>query len=309
MENVNLSMRGNVKGPQNMNKKVRNVGGSIAGIAAGSAVQTGVSLGAGLGAMTAMQKMSQVSGDTIKTLHDAAEKALDISGMKAKGVKIEYIPQASKKVNGIKALLDPMTQIKQGKNACFAPEGRQILTGQKTIINKIFMPEKSISFASFHEIGHSINYNNSAFWRTMQKMRMPGMILAAVPLLYGAFSKKSVAAEGQELTKKQKANNFIRDNAGKLSFAAMLPMLAEEAMASIRGVGLAKKTLNSELTKHVIKGNGVAYMSYLGGAIAAGLAAAAAVKIKDHFVEKKAAKLAAQQQTAQKDNETQDIAA
>jgi len=299
MENVNLSMRGNVKGPQNTNKKVRSVGGSIAGIAAGSAVQTAVSVGAGKGVIAVMQKMGQLPEETIKTLHDAAEKALDISGMKAKGVKIKYIPQASKKVKGIQALLDPMTQIKQGKNACFAPEGRQILTGEKIIINKIFMPEKSISFASFHEIGHSINYNNSAFWKTMQKMRMPGMILAAVPLLYGALSKKSVAAEGQELTKKQKANNFIRDNAGKLSFVAMLPMLAEEGMASIRGVKLAKQTLDSGLAKHVVKGNCVAYLSYLGGAIAAGLAAATAVKIKDHFVEKKATKLAAQEQNTQ----------
>ena len=79
----------------------------------------------------------------------------------------------------------------------------------------------------------------------------------------------------------------------------MLPTLGEEAMASIRGVKLANKVLDANLAKHVAKGNCIAYMSYLGGAIALGLAAFAGVKIKDHFIEKKAAKLAAQEQNTQ----------
>ena len=288
MESVNLSMRGRVTESAPKTKKVRSVGGSIAGLATGAAVQTGVSLGAGMGVVKAMQKFGEVPADKVKILHDAAEKALDISGMKAKGVKLEYVAETKNKIKGIKAFFaDASTQIANGMNAGFASN------------NKIYMPEKAIPFASFHEIGHSINYNSSAFWGKMQKMRVPAMALAFVPLIYGALTKKSVAKDGQELTKRQKLNNAIRDNAGKLSFAAMLPVLAEEAMASIRGVKLANKVLDANLAKHVAKGNCIAYMSYLGGAIALGLAAFAGVKIKDHFIEKKAAKLAAQEQNTQ----------
>ena len=281
-------------------KKPRSVGGSIAAVTAGSVISSAATMANSLTVTKGMQKIGQLPNDTIELLHNCAEKALDISGMKAKGVKIEYVKESAKKLSPLQLLkASPNTQIANGVNAGFVPEIKTVLGN---LGNKILMPEKGISFASFHEIGHSINYHNSSFWRTMQKLRNPGMALAALPLLYGAFSRQSVAKDGKELTKGQKVNNFIRNNAGKLSFAAMLPMLAEEAMATIRGQKLANVLLDKNLAKTVLKGNSVAYLSYLGAAVATGLGAFAAVKIKDHFVNKKAAKIAAQNQqsTAQK---------
>lgn len=276
----------NFQGNWKKTEKSGNSGlGSALGCAGGMAVQTAVSGVAGVGVLSSMNKIGKITPDKVDILHKAAEKALNISGMSAKGVKIEYLKAPATK-KGIFSILrlPPIEQIKNGFNAAFIP-GNAAFVG-----NKILMPEKDMAFAAFHEIGHSINYNSSKFWKALQKMRMPGMALATLPLLYGAFSKKSVAKDGKELTKAQKANNFIRDNAGKLSFAAMVPMLAEEAMASIRGQKLANKLLDGKMAKHVLKGNAVAYLSYLGTAIALGLGSYAAVKIKDHFQAKKDAK-------------------
>lgn len=245
----------------------------------------------------AAHKIGHVPADTVQILHNAAEEALKVSGMAAKGVKIQYLkePATKKGLWGMMSTPNPIEQIKNGFNACFLPKGIKNLFGEFAYKpNTILMPEKEMSFAAFHEIGHSINWNTSKFWRTMQKMRMPGMVLASLPMLYGAFSKKSVAEDGKELTKKQKLNNFIRDNAGKLSFAAMLPMLAEEGMATIRGQKLANKILSPDLAKHVMKGSGVCYLSYLGAAAAVAVGSYAAVKIKDYLVNRKQAKNAEQ---------------
>lgn len=102
------------------------------------------------------------------------------------------------------------------------------------------------------------------------------------------YPKKSKPnGENQELTSAQKTNNFIRDNAGKLTFAAALPMLIEEAMATVKGQKYANKVLKPDLAKKVLKGNAVAYCSYLAVALLGSLGVATAVKIKDNAMEKK----------------------
>ena len=165
--------------------------------------------------------------------------------------------------------------------------------------NKIYMPENKVSFLAFHEIGHSINFNNSKFWKGMQKLRMPALALASLPMIYGAISKESKAEDGKELNKKQKINNFIRNNAGKLSFATMLPVLAEEGMATIRGQKLANQLLPKNIARKVLKGNAVAYTSYLITALGFAAAAYTAVKVKDAFVNKRDAQKVEEQQNQQ----------
>ena len=111
----------------------------------------------------------------------------------------------------------------------------------------------------------------------------------------------------------QKTNNFIRDNAGKLSFAAMLPVLAEEGMATIRGQKLANKLLSKDLAKTILKGNAVGYLAYVLSAVGLAAAAYTAVKIKDAFVNKNNSKkeqqtMQAQQQTTQNNVEEKAVA-
>ena len=105
--------------------------------------------------------------------------------------------------------------------------------------------------------------------------------------LFGAFTKNQKAEEGKELTKGQKVSNFVRNNAGKLSFLAMVPMLLEEGLASIKGGKLAKQVLSPELAKKVSKTNKLAWCTYLCAAAAAGVGSFLAVKIKDVVQNKK----------------------
>ena len=282
-------------------------GGSIAALAGGSIVPNMTAFPA-MGIVGAMSKIGNMSQDKIDLIHKASKDALSIAGLDSKGVNIEWLKPSGKNLkfmDKLKILLNPLKMdvaVQEGLNACFSP-----------LKNKIFMPDNKISYAAFHEIGHAINFNNSKFWRGMQKFRGPAMILASLPMLYGAFTTESKAKDGKELTKLQKTNNFIRDNAGKLSFAAMLPVLAEEGMATIRGQKLANKLLSKDLAKTVLKGNAVGYLAYVLSAVGLAAAAYTAVKIKDAFVNKNNSKkeqqtMQAQQLTAQNNVEEKAVA-
>ena len=254
--------------------------GTIGGLAGGSIAQNVCALSAA-GVVAATSKLGNLPQDTIDIIHAASEKALELGEVKNKGVSIEWLKQSGKKLNlfeKFKIISNPariQEAIQEGLNAGYARN------------NKIYMPENKVSFLAFHEIGHSINFNNSKFWKGMQKLRMPALALASLPMIYGAISKESKAEDGKELNKKQKINNFIRNNAGKLSFATMLPVLAEEGMATIRGQKLANQLLPKNIARKVLKGNAVAYTSYLITALGFAAAAYTAVKVKDAFVNKR----------------------
>ena len=285
----------NVTTPQNQNSSKFNkaaiyAAGSVAGLYGGSIAQSVCTLPT-MGIVSALDKIGNLPQDTIDIIHKASEKALDVSGVKNKGVSIEYLKPSGEKLGlfeKFKLLSNPNRMreaIKEGLNA-----------GHDTFSNKILMPENKISFTAFHEIGHSINFNNSKFWKGMRKARSLSMGLTALPMIYGALSKESKAEDGKELNFLQKTNNFIRNNAGKLSFATMLPVLAEEGMASIRGQKLANKLLPKNVARTVLKGNAVAYSSYVISALGFAAAAYTAVKIKDVIMneQNKSKKIAAQ---------------
>ena len=267
-------------------KKKRGLLASSAAATGSNAVQLGVSLplaGFVIKSMSSINK--KLSKDQINQIMDSADKFINSKGLSNKGVAIHNIESAGVNLTGIPnkimEYIDPITSAAAGKNAFFTNKAISEYGKNSIILNK-----NKMSTAVFHEIGHAINSNNSKFWRLMQGMRTPTMALAAGLALFGAFTNKAEAKDGKELTTGQKAKNAIRNNAGKLAFAAMIPMLAEEGMASIRGCKWAKSNLPKELFKKVLKTNICGYASYLGGAVALGLAALTAVKIKDHFTSK-----------------------
>lgn len=264
--------------------------GTIGGLAGGSIAQNVCALSAA-GVVAATSKLGNLPQDTIDIIHAASEKALELGGVKDKGVAIEWLKPSGKKLS----LFDKLQLV---SNPARMVEGIQegLNAGYSAFQNKIYMPENKVSFLAFHEIGHSINFNNSKFWKGMQKLRMPALALASLPMIYGAISKESKAEDGKELNKKQKINNFIRNNAGKLSFATMLPVLAEEGMATIRGQKLANQLLPKNIARKVLKGNAVAYTSYLITALGFAAAAYTAVKVKDAFVNKRDAQKVEEQQ-------------
>lgn len=237
----------------------------------------------GIPALSSVYAMSKIKvpKDKVDLIHNASEKALELGNVKNKGVSIKYLRPSGKKLSLIEKMLliiNPLETehaISEGLNAAFNP-----------FENKIYLPKEKLAFSAFHEIGHSINFNNSKFWKGMQNMNGISIYLAMLPILYGSMTQKSEATDDKKLNKLQKTNNFIRDNAGKLSFAIMLPTLAEEGMASIRGQKLANKLLPKNLANTVLKGNALGYTSYLASALGLSAAAYTAVKIKDAICNK-----------------------
>ena len=82
---------------------------------------------------------------------------------------------------------------------------------------------------------------------------------------------------------------FIKENAGKLSALAMIPLLAEELKASQIGNNLAKKYLSGDALKSVIKTNRLSAIAYSSSVAITGLSVYIANKIRDKvaaFVDK-----------------------
>lgn len=235
---------------------------------------------ANIGIMQLAKHINNLPADKVEILHKAAEQAIKDTGLAAKGVNIKYLKETASKKSFFTN--DLIKQIQQGKNGAFMPLGIPNVAKGNTIL----MPEKSLSSLAFHEIGHAMNYNLSKASKALYYTARFLPQLAPLIALYGIFTTKSQNEDGKELTKTQKVNNFIRNNAGKLAFGTMVPQLIEEGLATIKGQKLANKLLSPELAKTVLKGNATCYLTYLLSAIGIGVATWGAVKIKDKLVEK-----------------------
>ena len=263
-------------------KKSHHIGESIVAYIGGSTVATATTP-IGLGVMKGIHNIGKLPADKIEIMHKAAEKAIKDTGLAAKGLQIEYLKKPPINLGGmLEFIRNPIKQIEAGYNGMFIKG-----LAEKQMVQSILMPQKDVSFLAFHEIGHAMNNNFSKIGEFIQHARNTLMTLASLIEIYGAFSTKSKPKDGEKLTGMQKVNNFIRNNAGKLAFGAMTPVLLEEGIATLRGNNLAKKLLSPDMFKIVKKGNAVAFLSYLATAAGLGLGAWAAVKIKDKLVERK----------------------
>ena len=163
------------------------------------------------------------------------------------------------------------SDIGRGFNACFVP-----------LANEIRLNENLATIAGFHELGHAINNMKPGIGRILQKLRKPGYTVAGLMGTVALFSRNK--------PKEAKRNplDFIQDNCGKIAFAAMLPTVIEESMASYRGIKAAEKAgLAKPLVNNLKKFYGKALLSYGGYAIIAGVATFAASKIMEKFTRPK----------------------
>ncbi len=194
---------------------------------------------------------------------DALQKAVYVSGLHKEGVRV--IPAQN---------LPGFNDYKLGYNACFIPKSKQVLINTD-----------KISVAGFHELGHALNALKSKYGvKYLAKMRGPGYVLAGLMEYFAIFSRTKPKCAPRSFT------DVIEDNCGKLAFFAMLPVVAEEAIASIRGVNLArdkKIDLPEPLIKNMKKLYAKALATYGGRAVLGGLAVYASRKVMDHFTRPK----------------------
>ena len=159
-----------------------------------------------------------------------------------------------------------------GKNACFIPETKQVVVNTD-----------KISIAGFHELGHAMNNLMSKYGvKYLAKLRAPGYAIAGLMEYFAIFSRTKPKGAPRSFT------DFIEDNCGKIAFLTMLPVVAEEAVASYRGVKLAKKAgLPDTMIKSMKTLYEKALLTYGGRAVLGGLAVYTSRKIMDAFTRPK----------------------
>jgi len=270
-------------------KKTGTAGATWAAIGAGTAAAT-VSSVASIPIIKGFTNISRnLSPENIAKVNEAADKIItNTTNLGQKGVKLVdkilsvKLTELPDMIEGL--LGNTSLAISEGYNAAFIP--KKTFHGSE-IGNIITINRDKLSLASFHEIGHAFNYNNSSFWKAMQKSRSWCMVIAGALALIPAITKESKSENGEELTAGQKFKNKLRNISPLLAFGAMTPMLAEEAMASIRGCKFAKPLLDKNLYSKVVKTNVTAYGSYLATAAGMALFAIVAKAVKDKMVDKK----------------------
>lgn len=188
-------------------------------------------------------------------------EAFDISGLREKGVGIfpaQHLIQEN--------------AYKRGTNACFIPNTKEILVNTDKICITVF-----------HEMGHALNALKSKYGvKYLAKMRTPGIAVAGLMEYFAIFARTKPKGAKRNVT------DVIEDNCGKIAFAAMLPVVAEEGIASIRGINLAKKTeLGKPYLNKMKKLYAKAFATYGAKAALGGLAVFASRKVMDYFTRPK----------------------
>lgn len=192
---------------------------------------------------------------------DSFEKSVEVAGLKEKGVRIipaQKIKSASQ-------------DFAAGMNACYVPASREILINTD-----------KIAVAGFHEVGHAMNHLTGKVGKVLQRLRGPGYALAGLMGTVALFSRPKPKDAPKT------SGDFIKDNCGKIAFLGWMPTVIEEAMASYKGVKLARKTgLAEPAIKNMKKLLAKAWLTYAGRAAATGLAVGAASMIMDKFTRPK----------------------
>ena len=265
------------------NKKSRNTKGALTAYAASFGVNALASVPSLLISKNFANDTKLLTQSEVANINKQADHLLNkLTNLGKKGVTIENITTTPPILDMLPPVLkkfNPITIISEGKNAVFNPS-----------LNQIQINREKLPLSIFHEMGHAFNFNNSKFWKAMQISSLTGKNLAPLMMLFAAFTKKEVATEGKELTKKQKIKNGIRESSPLISVGLMLPTLLEEGKATLRANKWAKQILDPKHAKLVTQKNAIAYSTYVIVALGLGLATYTAKKVKDHFDEKKAMK-------------------
>lgn len=230
----------------------------------------------------------------------AIESALEKSGLKTKNLKIIDAGDAKNKKSletlfslksleekysksknfltklflkrRIKKCKEIISSVSNGTDAFYAPNNNWI------VLNK-----KKRAISVFHEMGHAMNNHFSCVGKALQKIRHKNKYILGILVATALFKRKKVEGEKTEGWF-DKTTTFVKNNVGKLAFISFLPMLIEEAMASIKGQKLAKTLLSADKIKNITKHNSLGWLSYLAGAVIYTLSIVVASNARDELV-------------------------
>lgn len=197
--------------------------------------------------------------DTFENTAKNVKSILEETGLAAKGVKFNAVDKSAEGIKTLDKVLDanitskkPIMQklknvysqmFKEGANAAYFSGSKDV------VVNK-----ESLFSSAYHELGHAKNANGGFLGKALQKARnitpFGVSLVAPVVLAVGLLHKVDKNKPQEEKGKLEKTLDFVSNNAGKLTLASYVPLLAEEGLASINGIKMAKKYLKPEqLTK------------------------------------------------------------
>ncbi len=159
-----------------------------------------------------------------------------------------------------------------GANACAVGKRVHINLGE----NK--------AFALAHELGHASNKISKGIGKitslSAEYSRKANVFLLPLILATAIFRNKKAEGEESE-TISGKCLDFVKDNCTAMTAATQVPTLAEEGLASIKGLKMSKKYVTKKefgMLKNVYK---KAFMTYAGAAALTTLAVFAADMVKN----------------------------
>ena len=235
--------------------------------------------------MSAQLQSMMPEVDTFENTQRNITKLLEDTGLKEKGVKFFAHDGSAQADEALKTILQKeinsnhkldarmgenlFTTIKYGANACFLDgKGKNILCNT------------NLHSTAYHELGHALNANTNIFSKSLVYARraltpFAGISIAApLVLAVGLLHKPDKSKPSEDKGKREKTLDFVSNHAGAITLASYVPMLAEEGLASIRGVQQAKKVLSpdkiSKLANNYMKAFGTYAM--LAGAVSGGVA-------------------------------------
>ena len=186
-----------------------------------------------------------------QNVHKVADSMLEKNKLKDI-VHVEYINHKNKFQFG-EELAQSLETVARGENA-FYMDSAKIAVAPETKPSLIL-----------HELGHAINASKGAFIKFLQKSRKWAMAVPTVLMIANGLL-------GQTNDGKK---NFVEKNAGWIGFAAFLPTVIEEGMASWRGINAAKlANLGKSANLNILKRNyALAWGTYLLAGVGLGIAA------------------------------------
>lgn len=193
--------------------------------------------------------------DTFENTAKNVKSILEETGLGAKGVKFSPIDKSTEGVNTLNGIINEnikskkpiMQKLKRVYKQMFS-EGTN--AGYFTDSKDVVVNKESLFSSAYHELGHAKNANGGFVGKALQQARnitpfgvsLVAPVVLAVGLLHNVDKNKPQEQKG----KLEKTLDFVSNNAGKLTLASYAPMLAEEGLASINGIKMAKKYLNPE---------------------------------------------------------------
>ncbi len=244
------------------------------------------------------KKFMQMLMPEVETFESASKNAkaiLEETGLGAKGVKFSPVDKTTEGMRTLEGVIDANMTSKnsvaqrlkkvytqmfgEGANAAYFTNSKDVVVNKNSLYSSVY-----------HELGHAKNANGNFFTKSLQKARnitpFGVSLVAPVVLAVGLFHKVDKNKPQEEKGKLEKTLDFVSNNAGKLTLASYVPMLAEEGLASFNGINMAKKYLSPDqlgkLKGNYLKawGTYAATAGLVAGGVALGIKVANVIKDK-----------------------------